>query len=521
MSDPTQPPAAERGSAYRPPYDEDAERAVIGAILVDPESVLREVAPILETEAFYREAHRRIYRAILDLDAMRTGIDIVTVAARLSDTGGLEIAGGGPELLRLSTDVPTTVNVAHYARIVRDKAMLRAMLALGQEIAQRSTADVENPDAFVDEIARRMTELQNRGGTTSAKPMKDALLDLIAHLERVQAAGGNKGLTGVPSGFQSLDRITSGWQPGDLIILAARPAMGKTAFALNLLVNAARDRRKPTAGVIFSLEMSSQQLAARVLASSSRVAAERIRSVDLDGPAWGQIINSTGELSSLRLFVDDTAQISVPELTRKCRALKQEHDLGLVLVDYLQLMKSTLSGKNSNREQEIAEISRGLKGLAKELGVPVIALSQLNRGVESRKDKRPMLSDLRESGAIEQDADIVMFLHREDYYRDEDGKPKGPPGAGGPAGPGAPPGGGRPADPAAASETEVILAKHRSGSIGTATLLFHPRYTVFADALPPSHQDDSELRQYTRVEIPDGPGPGAYPPPPSDSEPEF
>jgi replicative DNA helicase len=500
------PQQPEGPSVEAPPFDEEAERAVLGAMLNDLVAVRGELGPMrLEPDHFYRDGHRAILRAILELEEAKTGVEPVTVRSRMLANGTLALIESGAYLSRLARDVPTTTNVLAYATAVREHATRREILAFGREIARVAQGDVTNVGALVDDVARRALAISTAGQDRSVAHIADILEPFLLHLEDLSRRP-TGGLTGVPSGFPSLDRVTAGWQRSDLIILAARPAMGKTAFALNLLANAARDRRTPTAGVIFSLEMAAQQLVGRIWSAHAQVPGDLLRTGRLGHGEWSRLQTALVELGTSPIFVDDTPQISVPEVLRKCRQLKAEHDIGLVMVDYLQLMRGTSGGRNSSREQEIAEISRGLKALAKELAVPVIALSQLNRGVESRKDKRPMLSDLRESGAIEQDADIVMFLHRDDYYRDDEK------------------GDGAQARPAnALSPTEVIIAKHRAGATDTVNLLFEGRYMRFADPGPPSGRDDGSLAgSATAVDVSGAPGmppaPGAYPPPPGPEE---
>jgi replicative DNA helicase len=488
-----------------PPWDEAAERAVLGAVFFDPQIAVTEIVKSgLLPDHFYREGHRAIMRAILELDEAREGIDNVTVANRMAASGTLQLIESALYLARLGAEVPTVENVGHYARVVREKAILREILAFGQETVQSAVGDVENVGHLVDHIARRAMQISAGGLANSATLLGDILKIIVP---KVDALGHQKkGLAGTPTGFPSLDKVTAGWQASDLVILAARPAMGKTAFALNLLVNAARDKRKPTAGVVFSLEMSAEQLAMRVWAANARIPVEQMRSGALSKQDWLDLAGVVPDLVALPVFIDDTPQISIPEMLRKCRQLKAEHDIGLIMVDYLQLMKGSSVGRNTSREQEISEISRGLKALAKELNVPVIALSQLNRGVESRKDKRPMLSDLRESGAIEQDADIVMFLHRDDYYRDEDGKQKGGDGPPGPSQQQAP--------QPLVSKTEVIIAKHRSGATTTVHLLFHGRFTLFMDEMPGPDMGGTATRVDLGETAREVPTPGRYRPPP-------
>lgn len=472
--------SGDAGGSGGPPFDEVAEQNVLGAILVRSD-VMRDVGQMLKPEDFYRESNRAIYRAMDELDQAKMPIDIVLVAKRLREIELLDVAGGTAYLSQLSARVATTVNVKAYAEIVRDKAMLRRVIDFGQAAAYKAATELEDVGGFVDELAREANELARQKTDRSVVSLQDALLQAVDHVQKLseQRRSAN-GVTGVPSGFRDLDKYTSGWQPSDLIILAARPGMGKTAFALNMLINAAKNANQSHPGVIFSLEMSKEQLATRLWASEARVPIERLRNADLDPKAWEKLFDRVGTMKDLPIFIDDTPAISIAEMMRKCRQLHHEHNLGIVMVDYLQLMTAGSQSKQASREQQISEISRNLKALAKELSVPVVALSQLNRGVESRTDKRPQLSDLRESGAIEQDADIITFLYREDYYAQMKGEAPGSVDAEAGAS-------------RMASVTEVIIAKHRSGSTGRIELEFHAPYTLFADLKrhgePPAPRD--------------------------------
>ncbi len=507
----------DRGDAGRsaPPFDEAAEQAVLGAILLDSRRAMRDVATTLRAEDFYRESHRAIYRAMLSLDEDNRPVDIVLLADRLRAMSALEIAGGGAYLSRLGASAPSVATIGHYATIVRDRALLRRLAAFARETADRANAgDVDDVGALVDDVAQQALHLAEAGTASSVVRLFEALEPAIKAAEKLAQSGNRGGITGVASGYPVLDKKTAGWQPSDLIILAARPGMGKTAFALNMLTNAARHRSGPTPGVIFSLEMSKEQLATRIWCATSRVPLENLRSGNISHDQFTQLYDGVVELRDLPIFIDDTGQITVAEMARKCRQLKHEHGIGMIMIDYLQLMGSSTANKNANREQQISEISRTLKGLAKELDVPIIALSQLNRGVEQRGDKRPVLSDLRESGAIEQDADIIVFLYRDAYYR---AMGAGPGGRG--DGPPDPTVNIAPVDPSEPSVTEVILAKHRSGSTGKVELLFHPRYTLFASLLPdgPPPPGDDQAPPY--ADRAPAPVPGYAPPPPDDDAP--
>jgi replicative DNA helicase len=482
------------------PFDEAAEQSVLGAILLQP-SLLRDLGNVLDPNDFYRESHRAIFRAMLRIDEAGRPLDVLLLANELRQLELFEIAGGSAYLADLSNRVATTVNARQYADIVRKKAAQRSVIAFGRKVAFEATAEIEDVDTFISNLAQEAVDLSKQSADRGAVPLRDALRDAVDHVEKIASQRrGAGGVTGVPTGFRDLDRYTSGWQPSDLVILAARPGMGKTAFALNMLINAAKDARTPTAGVIFSLEMSKEQLATRLWASEAQVPIERLRSADLDQNTWQRLYDRVGKMKDFPVFIDDTPAIPIAEMMRKCRQLKHEHDIGIVMVDYLQLMSAGGQSKQASREQQISEISRNLKALAKELKVPVIALSQLNRGVESRTDKRPQLSDLRESGAIEQDADIIAFLYREDYYQQMKGEA---------------PGGASPNGDAAI--TEVILAKHRSGSTGKVELRFHAPFTLFSnlphamEPPPPGERDIVPKRDLAPSSADDLPPPGPAP----------
>lgn len=462
--------------------DEGAERALLAVLMKQPDA-LRELSLTLRAEEFYFEKHRHIYQAIIALDEADEPVDSITLSRHLRDHNLLEGSGGPAYLAGLRSEVPAVTNVTSYLRIVQDCALRRVILETSRKIAHEAASEPGSIRELADSASRRFLDLALSGAQTEVLHIAEPLNEWVATILDVNR-GPKDGLTGVPSGFYALDRMTNGWQSGDLIILAARPGMGKTAFALNLLLNAAQDRRGPRAGVIFTLEMAATQLVSRLMASAARVDAGMLRERKLVGKeANNRFITTIPRLQELPIFIDETPQITVAEIARKCRKLAHDEDLGLIIVDYLQLMRGSSSSRNANREQQISEISRGLKALARELKVPVIALSQLNRAVEQRPDKRPMLADLRESGAIEQDADIIIFLYRQAYYDNlagKDGQDDGPP------------------VPMQASpdgdETEVIIAKHRSGQTGKVMLSFFGLYTLFAnrkgDAPPPPSDED-------------------------------
>jgi replicative DNA helicase len=510
---PPDPDAASADHALRVPFDEAAEQALLGAVLFDPE-VLRAVGSLVGVEDLYLESHRAIYRAMLDLEASNTAIDTVTLAQVLRERDEYTLIGGGSYLVTLGGAVPTASNAAIYAKLIREKSALRAVIAFARQAISDASGQVEKVPELLDQVAQRALALSMRGGQSNLVSISQALSQAIQRVQLLEADGGrNAGVTGVPSGFHALDRMTAGWQKGDLVILAARPGMGKTAFALNALSNAAIDRRGPVPGVIFSLEMPREQLAMRMWSFTSGVQMEKLKSGRVDAD-WSKLWPAVTTLHNAPIFIDDTPSLPVAEMMRKCRQLKREHNIGIVMVDYLQLMRGSSTRRDANREQEISEISRSLKAIAKELEVPVIALSQLNRGVESRTDKRPMLSDLRESGAIEQDADIIIFLYRDDYYEQLKGGTKDAK---------------APQKPTRwndddHSTTEVIIAKHRSGATGKVEVMFQKSLTRFTnmhtDVPPPPTDADAPPHLRTPgVQAdypPPGPDVGSDPLPPID-----
>ncbi|MGY6523098.1 MAG: replicative DNA helicase [Mongoliitalea sp.] len=440
-----------------PPQALDLEEAVLGALMLEKEA-LTNVVDLLKTESFYKEAHKVIYQAILDLFSESQPIDMLTVTNQLRKTGKLELAGGAFFITELTSRVSSAANIEYHARIIMEQSMKREMISIASEIQRDAYEDTTDVFELLDKMEQSLFEISEKNIRKNYSDMRSIMKEAILELEAKK--GQKDGLTGVPSGFTALDRVTSGWQKSDLVIIAARPAMGKTAFVLSVLRNAAVDHERPVA--IFSLEMSSIQLVNRLISSEAELDSEKIKKGTLAEYEWQQLVHKTGKLSKAPLFVDDTPALSILELRAKCRKLKAQHDIQLIVIDYLQLMSgdSKSGGGGGNREQEIASISRGLKKLAKELSVPVIALSQLSRAVETRGgDKRPQLSDLRESGAIEQDADMVMFLYRPEYYgitEDEDGH-------------------------STMGVGEVIIAKHRNGSLENVKLRFIGKYTKFTD----------------------------------------
>ncbi len=439
-------PAAPAGNT--PPANLEAEQSVLGAILLRPESLDR-VADFLATADFYREAHSRIYQAVIDLYNRHEPVDLKTVTFLLNERGQLEAVGGPIFLAGLSEQVGTAANVDYYARLVHDKAVLRRLMECSQEIAGACLKPIEDVEEFLDWAEHRVFEVAEAKIRQGFQPIEELVNKEIATLETIWGQK-DGAVTGVPSHFLDLDNYTAGFQPSDLIIIAARPSMGKTALALNIAFNAAYE--KPNVPVaFFSLEMSKEQLVRRLLSSVGQVDASQIRrAAFLTGQEWAELQEAAGKLLDCPIRIDDTPAATVLEIRAKCRRLKAEGKLGLVIIDYLQLMRGRADVPS--REQEISEISRSLKALAKELHVPVIALSQLNRRVEERPNKRPQLSDLRESGAIEQDADVILFIYRDELYR-EDSPDKG--------------------------TAEIIVGKQRNGPTGKLKLAYRDKFTRF------------------------------------------
>lgn len=431
-----------------PPNDIEAEQAVIGSMLTDRDAVSAAIE-VLKEEDFYREDNKAIYAAILNLYNKSQPIDIITLKSELASVGKLDSVGGLEYIASLPEKVPTTSNVEQYIKIVEEKSVLRNLIKTANELITLGYDPTQEVETIIDSAEKKIFEVMQKRNQKGYSPIKDILVDTFTQLE--QLYNQKQHITGVPTGFADLDFKTAGLHNSDLILVAARPAMGKSAFALNIATNAAVRANVPVA--IFSLEMSKEQMVNRILCSEAMVDSNKVRTGTIDDDEWTKLACASGQLSEANIFIDDTPGISIMEIRAKCRKLKLEKNIGLVVIDYLQLVQG--SGKrNASREQEISEISRSLKILAKEINVPVIALSQLSRAPEQRPDHRPMLADLRESGAIEQDADIVMFLYRDDYYN-EDSEKK--------------------------NIAEVILAKHRSGSTGTVELLWLGNYTKFAN----------------------------------------
>ena len=432
-----------------PPQNIEAEQAVLVAMLIEKEAIAR-VTELLKGGDFYREAHRLIFEAMLDLYNRNEAVDMMTVIELLKREDNLEKVGGIAYVTSLANSVPTAANVHYHAKIVEEKALLRQLIQTSTKIAALGYEGSEEGSQIVDQAEKMILEVSNRRIGGDFTPIKSIVLDAFGKIEQLYESRG--GITGLATGFKDLDRLTSGLQKSDLILVAARPSMGKTAFTLNIASNVAIREKKAVA--FFSLEMSKEQLVQRMLCAEASIDSQKLRIGELEDDDWTKLINAADRLSGAPIFIDDTAGISVLEMRSKARRLKVEHDLSLIIIDYLQLMQGSGGKGGENRQQEISEISRSLKGLARELGVPVVALSQLSRSVESRQVKKPMLSDLRESGSLEQDADIVAFLYREDYYNpDTENK----------------------------NITEIIVAKHRNGPVDSVQLFFHKQFTRFAD----------------------------------------
>ena len=428
-----------------PPQNLEAEQCVLGSILLRP-GILAKTLEIISPSDFYKEAHQVIYNGLTSLFERNEPQDLITIVNCLQDANKLDSIGGPAYLARLTDIVPVAANINHYARIVRDKSILRQLIATTTDIASRCYEEQNEIENLLDEVEQTVFEISRSKSKQGFEPLNKVITETF---EKVTLLAERKEMiTGVPSGYGDLDKMTAGLQPSDLIILAGRPSMGKTALAMNIVQNTALFHKVPVA--VFSLEMSKSQLGLRMLCSVSRVDSQDLRTGSIKDYDWPKLTRAAGELSEATIFIDDTPSITVLEMRAKTRRLKTEHDIGLVVVDYLQLMR----GRGDSREQEISEISRSLKAMAKELNIPVMALSQLNRSLENRPNKRPQLSDLRESGAIEQDADVILFIYRDEIYNKAEDNPK-------------------------RGIAEVIIGKQRNGPTGTIELAFLDRYTTF------------------------------------------
>ncbi|MBL4902336.1 MAG: replicative DNA helicase [Desulfocapsa sp.] len=446
LPSPDSPPVAAVAGRI-PPQNVEAEQSVLGTILLADHS-LSSVLELLISDDFYKDNHKLIFEAMIVLFEKNEPQDIITVSNHLKNENCLDAAGGVGYLATLTSIVPVTSNLTYYAKIIRQKAVLRNLISVNTEIASRCYEEQGDIDILVDEAEQAIFEIARSKSNQSFTPLKSIIPEAFETVEQLYKR--KEMITGVPTGFTELDKMTAGLQPSDLIILAGRPSMGKTAFAMNIAQNAALIDK--TGVAIFSLEMSKEQLAMRLLCSAGHIDSQRVRTGKLHTDDWPKLTRAVGMLAEAPMYIDDTPAISVLEMRAKVRRLAAQHPLGMIIVDYLQLMR----GRNSteNRTQEISEISRSLKAMAKELKVPVIALSQLNRSLESRTDKRPMMSDLRESGAIEQDADVICFIYRDEVYNKAEDNPN-------------------------IGIAEIIIGKQRNGPTGTVKLTFIKEFTMF------------------------------------------
>lgn len=433
------------------PNNQEAEEAVIGSMLLDAEAVVHASEKLTEHD-FYNPRYKILFSVIVELYQEGKPADLVTLVDKLREKKVAEDIGSVEFLSNIISSVPTSANIRYYTEIVQQKSLLRDLIRTTENITNRSYLDSSNIEELMEDTEREIFELiQGRASSEEFTPIKEVALEALESIQEASASSGN--ITGLSTGFRDLDYRTAGLQKSDLILIAARPAMGKTAFALNIAEHVAMINHVPTA--IFSLEMPKIQLAKRLVAMNAKVDSGHIRTGSLEDDEWAKVTESSIILGESSLYIDDTMGISISELRSKCRKLKMEHGLGLIIIDYLQLMSAGNSNRNISRQQEISDISRSLKALAREIDCPVIALSQLNRALEAREDKRPMLSDLRESGAIEQDADIVMFLYRDEYYHPDTTEQKG--------------------------VTEIIIGKQRNGSTCTVKLKWLGQFTKFAN----------------------------------------
>jgi replicative DNA helicase len=444
------------GMGKLPPQAVDLEEAVLGALMLEKDA-LSVVIDIVKAESFYNDAHQKIFEAITNLFQKSSPVDLLTVTAELRKMGSLDIIGGAYYLTQLTDRVVSAANIEYHARIISQKYIQRELIKISSEIITNAYDDTSDIFDLLDTAEKSLFEVAQNNLRRDTQKIDDIMRTAVDALEKLRDR--TDSLTGVPSGFTALDRVTSGWQPSDLVIIAARPAMGKTAFVLSCARNAAVLHDKPVA--VFSLEMSSLQLVNRLISGETEIEQEKLKRGTLADHEWTQLHSRIGKLTEAPLLIDDTPALNVFEFRAKCRRLKAQYDIQMVIVDYLQLMHGKADGKGGNREQEIGSISRALKSVAKELNIPVIALSQLSRAVESRPaaSKRPQLSDLRESGSIEQDADMVLFLYRPEYYgltEDEAGN-------------------------STAGIAEIIIAKHRNGELATVPLKFVGKFVKFQD----------------------------------------
>lgn len=435
-----------------PPQNIEAEQSVLGAILIE-QSAIAKISDILQPEDFYREAHKLVYRSAMILFERGEAIDFITVIDMLRREESLERAGGISYITSLANGVPTAANIVFHAKIVQEKSLLRRLIHAATDIAAMGYAETEEVERVLDHAEQKILEVATRKIGQDFAPIKEIIFSTLDKIDEMHKAKG--GITGLSTGFTNLDKLTGGFQRSDLILIAARPSMGKTAFVLNVAQHMATRDKKSVA--IFSLEMPREQLAMRMMCAEGLIDSQHFRTGAMSNDEWKNLVDAADRLSASPMFIDDTAGVNAVELRNKARRISKEHGLDCIIIDYLQLMDGGAHSRIDNRQQQISDISRSLKALARELKVPVIALSQLSRGPESRTSRKPMLSDLRESGSLEQDADMVAFLYREDYYNPETEKK---------------------------NLTELIIAKNRNGPTETVELYFHKNFTRFTDYSP-------------------------------------
>lgn len=435
-----------------PPQNIEAEQSVLGAILIE-QSAIAKISDILQPEDFYREAHKLVYRSAMTLFERGEAIDFITVIDMLRREEALERAGGISYITSLANGVPTAANIVFHAKIVLEKSLLRRLIHAATDIAAMGYAETEEVERVLDHAEQKILEVATRKIGQDFAPIKEIIFSTLDKIDEMHKAKG--GITGLSTGFTNLDKLTGGFQRSDLILIAARPSMGKTAFVLNVAQHMATRDKKSVA--IFSLEMPREQLAMRMMCAEGLIDSQHFRTGAMSNDEWKNLVDAADRLSASPMFIDDTAGVNAVELRNKARRISKEHGLDCIIIDYLQLMDGGAHSRIDNRQQQISDISRSLKALARELKVPVIALSQLSRGPESRTSRKPMLSDLRESGSLEQDADMVAFLYREDYYNPETEKK---------------------------NLTELIIAKNRNGPTETVELYFHKNFTRFTDYSP-------------------------------------
>ena len=435
-----------------PPQNIEAEQSVLGAILID-QGAIAKISDILQPEDFYREAHKLVYRSAMTLFERGEAIDFITVIDMLRREESLERAGGISYITSLANGVPTAANIVFHAKIVQEKSLLRRLIHAATDIATMGYAETEEVERVLDHAEQKILEVATRKIGQDFAPIKEIIFSTLDKIDEMHKAKG--GITGLSTGFTNLDKLTGGFQRSDLILIAARPSMGKTAFVLNVAQHMATRDKKSVA--IFSLEMPREQLAMRMMCAEGLIDSQHFRTGAMSNEEWKNLVDAADRLSASPMFIDDTAGVNAVELRNKARRISKEHGLDCIIIDYLQLMDGGAHSRIDNRQQQISDISRSLKALARELQVPVIALSQLSRGPESRTSRKPMLSDLRESGSLEQDADMVAFLYREDYYNPETEKK---------------------------NLTELIIAKNRNGPTETVELYFHKNFTRFTDYSP-------------------------------------